>query len=383
LLHFHFLFIDFCDLYSLQIMSVVPFPSPDDRKSAWQSPGQAAAAQNDPAVGQLIFYPPSKEELFWAKCLPDLTNKPKDERTPGETIFYRIFVTPLTNLTGFSLMYQAYLNEIFHTKLMTKISHLSFMPFVNFFICMFFAQFHYTEEPYKVGVAADGSVVVERRLDAFVKNGAMIYVLSLWIWYTIWGFIGKARAMGLFMAFPLLMIYGLGTMYYEVCRDPETDNPWYNPTASLYTNPIIWCFVCSFFQALGHAFEPALPPRVSGSTHWLDYRAVYNNEGCIKFFVIMIGQTIFGTIDEFMASPRLLPILFLRLLYGIGYNPAQWELINRLSQLSLASGNPALDYIGTGGDTVLGTALKKDAELIKKGAAPTSNITARQIREER
>lgn len=64
---------------------------------------------------------------------------------------------------------------------------------------------------------------------------------------------------------------------------------------------------------------------------------------------VVIGQTIFGTFDEFWAGPRLLPLLVLKVLYMLGYNEKQWKTIYRVSTLARKLGNPALDYIGVGG----------------------------------
>jgi hypothetical protein len=67
----------------------------------------------------------------------------------------------------------------------------------------------------------------------------------------------------------------------------------------------------------------------------------------------MAAQAIFGAIDEIVASPRLLPVLLLELLWLSGYDPARRAAWRALSAQAIASGNPALDYIGTGGPTPL------------------------------
>jgi len=55
-----------------------------------------------------------------------------------------------------------------------------------------------------------------------------------------------------------------------------------------------------------------------------------------------------------LASPRLLPLLMLKLGFLTGYHTDQWRFINWLGVLALASGDPALDYVGTGGDAAPG-----------------------------
>lgn len=67
----------------------------------------------------------------------------------------------------------------------------------------------------------------------------------------------------------------------------------------------------------------------------------------------LAAQAIFGTVDEIVASPRLLPVLLLELLWLFGHDPVRRAAWRALSARAIASGNPALDYIGTGGPTPL------------------------------
>jgi len=60
-----------------------------------------------------------------------------------------------------------------------------------------------------------------------------------------------------------------------------------------------------------------------------------------------------ATVDEIVASPRLLPVLLLELLWLLGHDPVRRAAWRTLSARAIASGNPALDYIGTGGPTPL------------------------------
>jgi hypothetical protein len=64
-------------------------------------------------------------------------------------------------------------------------------------------------------------------------------------------------------------------------------------------------------------------------------------------------QAIFGTIDEIVASPRLLPVLLLELLWLFGHDPERRAHWRTFFARAIASGNPALDYIGIGGPTPL------------------------------
>jgi len=88
----------------------------------------------------------------------------------------------------------------------------------------------------------------------------------------------------------------------------------------------------------------------------------------------MMLQVLFGTFDEFIASPRLLPLEILKIGYLLGYKPEQWTLIQKLADLALAWGDPALDYIGTGGATSLLTA--EDISKQSKAAKTADKMLA-------
>jgi hypothetical protein len=67
----------------------------------------------------------------------------------------------------------------------------------------------------------------------------------------------------------------------------------------------------------------------------------------------LAAQIAFGTVDELVASPRLLPVLLLDWLWRAGHRPQQSAGHRGLAAGAIASGNPALDYVGTGGPTPL------------------------------
>ena len=57
-----------------------------------------------------------------------------------------------------------------------------------------------------------------------------------------------------------------------------------------------------------------------------------------------------------MSTKLLLSLLLLELLWLCGHNQVQRAAWRTLSARAIASGNPALDYIGTGGPTPLRSA---------------------------
>jgi hypothetical protein len=103
----------------------------------------------------------------------------------------------------------------------------------------------------------------------------------------------------------------------------------------------------AFLQALSHVREP-LPPRVSRSPHWTPL-ATYVGSASARERVRRVGhvegQAVFGTFDEWIASPRLLPVLVPR--------AEQRDAWKAVSGRAVASANPAIDYVGIGGGTPL------------------------------
>jgi hypothetical protein len=61
----------------------------------------------------------------------------------------------------------------------------------------------------------------------------------------------------------------------------------------------------------------------------------------------------FGTFDELVASPRLLPVLLLDALWRLGHDAGRRDAWRAQANRAIASGNPGLDFIGIGGSTRL------------------------------
>jgi len=130
--------------------------------------------------------------------------------------------------------------------------------------------------------------------------------------------------------------------------------------SSPLAQPWAWRLLAGALQAGSHILEP-LPPRVTRSVHWVP-PAEYllgrpghrNPPGTVaRRAGQLAAQAVFGTVDEIVASPRLLPVLLLELLWLLGHDPQRRAAWRALSARAIASGNPALDYIGTGGPTPL------------------------------
>ena len=73
----------------------------------------------------VIWVPPSRGQLFWLRRAPALF-APARGTGRGLPRWWAIAtVTPSTNVTGLSLVYQAYLNHVFHRTRLARAATLS------------------------------------------------------------------------------------------------------------------------------------------------------------------------------------------------------------------------------------------------------------------
>lgn len=266
-----------------------------------------------------LWVPPSRGQLFWLNHAPALF-APARGTGRGLARWWAIAtVAPGTNVTGLNLAYQSYLNQVFHRTRLARAGHAVCMP-----------------------------VIVTALLALLYPVHALLPgVLALAAWWAYWAVkerdpVWGGCAVGLAAAlYPLAEALGrLG--------------------AAGQSPPWAWLLFGGALQAGSHILEP-LPPRVTRSVHWIppaEYllgRAGHRNPPGVVLRRLgqLSAQAVFGTVDEIVASPRLLPVLLLELLWLSGHDPARRAAWRAVAARAIASGNPALDYIGTGGPTPL------------------------------
>ena len=172
--------------------------------------------------------------------------------------------------------------------------------------------------------------------------------------------IERSYLWGLVMLAVVVVMCLAANAYLAVTHVDAPGLPRYGATAAIH-NPFVWMFVCAFGQAVSHAAEPHLPPRVNGTTEWVPLAdfikgtTTYGSSRLPAFErgVRLLAQVFFGTFDEWLAAPRLPPVYVLESMWALGYQPARRREIRELSRKCLESGNPALDYIGIGGGTLM------------------------------
>jgi hypothetical protein len=269
-----------------------------------------------------MWVPPSRGQLFWVHCAPALF-APALGTGRGLARWWVIAtVAPGTNVTGLNLAYQSYLNQVFHRTWLARAGHAACMPVIVTALLALLYPVH-AVLPGAVALAAWWACWAVKERDP------------------VWGGCAVALAAALY---PLALALGrLGA------ADPHR-----------LAQPWALLLLAGLLQAGSHILEP-LPPRVTRSVHWVppaEYligRAGHRNPPgtMVRRAGQLTAQVVFGTVDEIVASPRLLPVLLLELLWLLGHDPERRAGWRALSARAIANGNPALDYIGTGGPTPL------------------------------
>jgi hypothetical protein len=270
----------------------------------------------------VMWVPPSRGQLFWLRRAPHLF-APARGTGRGLARWWAIAtVTPSTNVTGLNLGYQSYLNHVFHRTRLARAGHAACMPVIVTALLALLYPVHATL-PCALALAGWWACWAVKERDL------------------VWGGCAVALAAALC---PLAQALGrLGAV-----EPSPLAQPW------------AWLLLAGALQAGSHILEP-LPPRVTRSVHWIppaEYllgRAGHRNSPGTTARRVgqLTAQAVFGTVDEILASPRLLPVLLLELLWLLGHDQARRAACRALSVRAIASGNPALDYIGIGGPTPL------------------------------
>lgn len=272
-----------------------------------------------PGVPAELFVDPSQEHWFWVRKFRWLFAPAPGKANKFARWYARSTVVPLTNVTNLSLQYQSYLNDIFHTTKFARIGHALAMP---------------------------GIVVCLSALFRMLGGDwfALPFHVGLTLWWLLWAVIERDAVWGIALALFSVAVWFAGSamLAYGI-------SPW------------VTLLVLAAIQAGSHLPEP-VPPRVNRATVWVPVME-YVFSGPWTQNVRRIGHCLqaffFGVIDETLASPRLVCVIILELLWTCGHRPAQRSAWKTLSRKAIQSGNPALDYIGVGGGTTLRTGDKR------------------------
>jgi hypothetical protein len=269
-------------------------------------------------VDARIWVAPSRGQLFWLRHAPALFAPVPGAGGRLARWCAIATVTPSTNVTGLNLRYQAYLNNVFHRTRLARIGHAVCMPLI---------------------VTALLAVLCPVRLGAV--NASLPAAAALAVWWACWARIERDALWG-------AGAVALAGLLYLLANAATVAYPW------------MWLLLGSLLQAGSHILEP-LPPRVTRSLSWVPVGEYLRGPAgrrhpagtVLRRAGQLAAQTVFGTVDELVASPRLLPVLLLELLWLFGHDPERRAAWRAQVAAAIASGNPALDYVGTGGGTPL------------------------------
>jgi hypothetical protein len=257
-----------------------------------------------------IWVEPSPEQWALVRRFPRWFAPTPEQNRGLVNWFGRLFVVPSTNLTNFSLRYQSYLNDIFHTSVFARVMHFILMPLITGLFFVALGRWHFA-----------GAIAVAA-------------------WWLAWGL--RER----------LPLWGVLAAGWAFAIDRGS-------VAFLTTghSPWPWILVLGALQAASHSTEPGLPPRVNGTPRWVplvDFLLGPKDASVRARRVLTVLETsVYGTFAEIIASPRLAPIQVLEVLWALGYTPGLREEWKASSRRAIETQNPALDYIGEGGATSL------------------------------
>jgi hypothetical protein len=293
-----------------------------------------------------VFAPPSGEARRLVRWLGWLVAPP--DGTPRW--FHRTFgffcIAPFTQLTFVSFELQAFLHNVFHTSLIARLGHILFMPAVNFFVMVALAGIRPSPA---VGHAWPGPGI----------NGATLYACVLLAWYLLIARTQRLYTLWVVMV-PITVSLAWGADWYYCHTTTPGPHPWYAPTPLAF-NPFLWMGVSAFLVAASHGAEPQLPPRFASQWRWVPLKdfilgpaGAQFGPGRVLFRVAYTGvQLMSGAFNEWWASPRLMPYNILVLLFRVGYRPELRAVLQSHADRALAGGNPAVDFVGTGGGAYL------------------------------
>jgi hypothetical protein len=271
----------------------------------------------------------TREEQFWRRWCPRVFAPGVRPGLVTRAINH-VSVTPMAHVTFLNLEYQIYLNQVLHTSSGAWLSHVVCIP-LNVALLFYALAIH------------TGSTGLP-----FVNAGLVLLAL-LAAWYTAMAV--KLRS-GLWAGASLGVLAGLWTLG-NACASWVLGG---GAQLAWYLQPITLIAVVSGLQAYSHLFEEHVPPRANFQTRWLPVREfIWGDpaELSLRRRLQRLAWTpiggLWGLLDEWWASAKLLPLYLLELLWAFGYRRAQRDDYRSPSLEALASGDPALDWVGVGG----------------------------------
>jgi hypothetical protein len=295
-----------------------------------------AMFQPSPLVAE-AYHPPSSEARRLVRRAPWLTSPERGEATAAARLSLRVLVAPMTQLTFCSFELQAFLFLVFHRTRVAILGHGLFMTTENLFLMAALREVPLAQTP--VGVV----------------SGAPVYAVLLLAWYA--GVAWRARLPGWFaVTLPVVaLLYAASGPLDALCRD------------RLLLSPAWGVLLSAFLVAFSHAPEPLLPPRTVDRWRWVPLREYMDGRGLgagrrLARMLHLVIISVLGIPAEAWAALRLMHYNWLILMMRLGYAPERYAELEDWTERAWATGQPALDFVGTGGGTFLASANEGSGE---------------------
>jgi hypothetical protein len=271
-----------------------------------------------------VYVAPSREARWLLQHAAWLVSPPDGHGSTFSRFLRMVLVAPFTQLSFVSFDLQDFLFRVFHRSALARTGHLLGMLGVNFFVMAGLAR-----------VGLPGGV-----------DAALVYALLLLGWYLVVARAARLHAWWLAMV-PVVLLLQVGARAWS--RSFSESN-------SAWVSPWTWVLVSAATIMLSHSGEALLPPRAARAFEWTrlaSFLGEVRGTARLGRALRIAGYLVWGTLDELWASPRLLPYNVLHLLFAAGYAPRTAERLRERATRAWTSGNPALDYVGTGGGAFL------------------------------
>jgi len=179
----------------------------------------------------------------------------------------------------------------------------------------------------------------------FNLSYGFLFASALSAFYLVNGFVKRIPLWGVFTTISIFLLWGVACLWYHAFGKPGS--PWYQPTGSYYTNPLVLMYTSSLIESLSHIIVPQLPPYIVGVNHWYDTLKFFTQGLSHKLYIFlsMISGFTFSPLVSYISWPHLIGDMTIYQLLSLGYHPKFYQQYARIAIKAELTGNPAMDKI--------------------------------------
>lgn len=275
-----------------------------------------------------VYQPPSTEARRLLRVARWLTSPNGGQSGLPARLALQVLIAPMTQLTFVSFDMQAFLFLVFHRRKLAVIGHAAFMTTENLFLMAWLRE---------TTVASTGIGAID---------AGLLYAAVLLIWYGSVAFAARLRAW-FALTVPIVgLLYAASGPLDALFRE------------RLQMSPLWGVAISALLVALSHGAEHFLPPRTLDPFRWTTLHDYFHAPGLSLWDRTLRALhvafiTLNGAGAEAWASLRLMHYNWLLLMMRMGYAPERYRELQDWTERAWATGQPALDFVGTGGGTFL------------------------------